>query len=167
MYDLDLLFPLRKKIWKIRNWINRNSLKQKCKINITRGNKSQTLQASSPCLTPSFFSLVPMSRSSLQEWSPPAQWRPPVAPPCPHSIMPHPRRPQRPNQTGPTSTYRPRSRSLIMPTLWTTGTAACSRAHLHHIYMWRFHWEQIRIRSQQQMHIRVLVTVAEWILSGF
>lgn len=63
-----------------------------------------------------------MSRSTPQEWSPPAQWRPPVAPLCPPFIMPHPQRPRRPNQTGPTSTSRPRSRSPIAATPWTTGT---------------------------------------------
>lgn len=133
-----------------------NSVIQKCSIiikaHVSRENQTtgSTRSVFDSCRFA--FATVPMSRSSPQEWSPPAQWRPPVAPLCPPFIMPHPQPPRRPNQTGPTPTYRPHSRSLTTPTRWTTGTAAPQlftfTSYLH-----------LELRSYyNQMYIRDLVT---------
>lgn len=72
----------------------------------------------------SVASAVPMSRSSLQEWSLPARWRLPAATPCPPSTMARRRRRRPLNRSERSATWHPRSRCRTAPTLWTTGTAA-------------------------------------------
>lgn len=73
-------------------------------------------------LHPMCLSVPTSSTNTPQAWSPPAQRRPPAAPPCPPFIMAHPRQSPPPNQTGRTPTSSPPSPSLTAPTPWTTGT---------------------------------------------